>query len=75
LRPSHIVSLVTGAVVALGAIALGIWAFVSRDSSKPWFYWAAPLLSISFAAMMANYVAQYLIKVGRLETKGRPRRD
>jgi hypothetical protein len=69
------VSIITGVVVALGAAGLGVWAFVSRDHTKPWFYWTAPLLSLGFAAIMANFIAQYLVKVGRLETKGRPKRD
>jgi hypothetical protein len=68
------VSLVTGVVLALGGLAFGILAFVSRDNAKPWFYWIAPLLAIGFAGAMANLIAQYFVKVGRLEIKGRPRR-
>jgi hypothetical protein len=73
-RPSTIVSLVTGVVVALTGLALGILVFVDRGSHRPWFYWIAPLLAIGFAGVMANLVAQYWVKIGRLETKGRPRK-
>jgi drug/metabolite transporter (DMT)-like permease len=74
LRPSTIVSLITGVVVALAGLALGILAFVERGSHRPWFYWIAPLLAIGFAGVMANLIAQYYVKVGRLEVKGRPRK-
>jgi len=74
LRPSTIVSLITGVVVGLAALAFGILAFVDRGSHRPWFYWIAPLLVIGFAGVMANLIAQYYVKVGRLEVKGRPRK-
>ena len=74
MRPSWIVSLAVGFVISLGAIAVGILAFVSRDHSKPWFYWISPLLAIGFAGVMANLIVQYYLKVHRLETKGRPRK-
>jgi hypothetical protein len=74
LRPTTIVTLCTGVIIALGALAFGILAFVARGSGKPWFYWIAPLLVLGFAAMMANLVVQYYVKVGRLESKGRPKR-
>ena len=45
-----------------------------RGSHRPWFYWIAPLLAIGFAGVMANLIAQYYVKVGRLEVKGRPRK-
>ena len=74
MRPSTIVSLVTGVVVALTGLVLGILVFVDRGSHRPWFYWIAPLLAIGFAGVMANLVATYWVKIGRLETKGRPRK-
>jgi hypothetical protein len=74
LRPSTIVSVITGVVVALAGLAFGILAFVERGSHRPWFYWISPLLAIGFAGMVANLIAQYFVKVGRLETKGRPRK-
>jgi hypothetical protein len=67
-------ALATGFVISLGAIAVGILAFLTRDHAKPWFYWISPLLAIGFAGVMANLIAQYWLKVGRLESKGRPRK-
>jgi hypothetical protein len=68
------VSLAVGFVISIGAIVVGILAFMSRDHAKPWFYWISPLLAIGFAGVMANLIAQYYLKVHRLETKGRPRK-
>jgi hypothetical protein len=68
------VSIVTAVVVGALGLALGIYAFVERPHAKPWFFWIAPLLAIGFAGMMANLIANYYFKVGRLETKGRPRK-
>jgi hypothetical protein len=73
-RASTIVSLVTAAVVAIVALICGILGWVSRAGGRPWFYWIAPLLAIGFAGVMANLVVTYWVKLGRLETKGRPRK-
>jgi hypothetical protein len=73
-RPSTIVSLVTAAVVAVVAAICAVLAFVSRAPGRAWFYWIAPLLAIGFAGVMANLVVTYWVKLGRLETKGRPRK-
>ena len=45
-----------------------------RSGGKLWFYWIAPLLAIGFFAVMAQLAVMYWVKVGRLETKGRPRK-
>ena len=74
MRPSTIVSLITAAVVAVVTVICAILAFVSRAGGRAWFYWIAPLLAIGFAGVMANLVAQYWVKLGKLETKGRPRK-
>ncbi len=63
-----------GIVVGLGALAWGIFAFVDRPDAKPWFFWIAPLLALGFAGIMAQLAVMYWVKVGRLETKGRPRK-
>jgi hypothetical protein len=64
------------AVLAVGVVglALGIYAFVNRSGGKLWFFWIAPLLAIGFFTVCVQLVAAYWMKVGRLETKGRPRR-
>jgi hypothetical protein len=74
-RPSTIVSLITALAVGVLALILGIYAFVERDYSKPWFFWIAPLLAIGFFGAMVNLCVGYWVKVGRLETKGRPVRE
>jgi hypothetical protein len=73
-RPSTIVTLITAAVVAVVAVICAILAFVSRAGGRAWFYWIAPLLAIGFAGVMANLIAQYFVKIGKLEIKGRPRK-
>jgi hypothetical protein len=61
LRPTRIVALTAAVLVA------------DRQSGRPWFYWIAPLLAFGFAGMMVQLVVGYWIKVGRLETRGRPK--
>jgi len=61
-------------LVGLGGLALGIIVlFVDRQGGRPWFYWIAPLLAFGFAGMMIQLAVAYWVKVGRLETRGRPR--
>ena len=48
--------------------------FADHSGGKLWFYWIAPLLAIGFFAVMAQLAVGYWVKVGRLETKGRPRK-
>jgi divalent metal cation (Fe/Co/Zn/Cd) transporter len=74
LRPSTIVSLITAAALGISGLVIGIMAFVNRGHGKPWYYWIAPLLAIGFCGVMANLMAQYWVKVGKLEVKGRPKK-
>jgi hypothetical protein len=74
-RPTTILSLIAGIIIALCAVLIGILAFVDRDGGKPWFFWAAPLLVLSFGGLMLNLTRQYWIRVGKLEVKGRPRSE
>ena len=74
MRPSEIVLMIAGVLVGVAALVLGIFQFVNRDGGEPWFYWISPLLSIGFAGVAFNLVVQYWMKVGRLETRGRPRK-
>jgi hypothetical protein len=73
-RPSTISTLIFANVVGLVALALGIWVFADHTGGKLWFYWIAPLLVIGFFAIMVQLGVAYWLKVGRLETKGRPRK-
>ena len=73
MRPTTVATLVFANIVGLVALVLGIYVFADHSSGKLWFYWIAPLLAIGFAGMTANLVAQYFVKIGRLEIKGRPR--
>ena len=75
MRPTTVAAIITALVVAGLALALGIYAFVERPYSQPWFFWIAPLLAIGFFGAMVNLCVQYWMKVGRLETKGRPVRE
>ena len=46
-----------------------------HTGGKFWFYWIAPLLTIGLGGMLIKLTVGYWMKVGRLETKGRPRSD
>ena len=74
MRSSTISMMIAGVLVGLVGLALGIYYFVERGHHKPWFFWIAPLLAIGFAAVMMQLVVGYWMKVGRLETKGRPKK-
>jgi hypothetical protein len=73
-RASTISALVFGVLLGLGALALGIFVFADHTGGKLWFYWIAPLLAIGFFGLMGQLAVGYWVKVGRLETKGRPRK-
>jgi hypothetical protein len=73
-RASTISAIVFAVVLGLVGIVFGIHAFVARSGGKLWFFWIAPLLAIGFFGVMAQLIIGYWIKVGRLETKGRPRK-
>ena len=74
MRSSTISMMIAGVLVGLVGLALGIYYFVERGNHKPWFFWIAPLLAIGFALVMMQLAVGYWMKVGRLETKGRPRK-
>ncbi len=74
MRTSTISALIIGIAVGVLGLVLGIYAFANRSGGKLWFFWIAPLLAIGFFAVMAQLAVLYWVKVGRLETKGRPRR-
>ena len=75
MRPSVIMVLAAAAVIALGGVVLGIGVFADHSGGKFWFYWIAPLLALGFAGIIGSLAVGYYAKVGRLESKGRPRSD
>jgi hypothetical protein len=72
-RPTTILSLLTGLLLAIVAVLTAITLLVDRTRSYLWFFWAAPLLVLVFGLMMLNLLRQYWKSVGKLEVKGRPR--
>jgi fucose permease len=74
-KPSEILGMLGAIVFALGTLAVAVFMFVERNSAKPWHFWIAPLLGVAAAAAIAQLIVGYWIKVGRLETKGRPRSE
>ena len=75
MRPSEIILLVIGVVVALIGVVTGISVIFDHTGGKFWFYWIAPLLMIGLGGVLASLAVGYYLKVGRLEAKGRPRSD
>jgi hypothetical protein len=73
-RASTVTAIIIGIVLGLVGLVLGVHVFYYRSGGKLWFYWIAPLLAIGFFATMAQLAVMYWVKVGRLETKGRPRK-
>jgi hypothetical protein len=73
-RASTISAFIIGLAIGLVALVLGIWVFADHGGGKLWFYWIAQLLAIGFFATMAQLAVGYWAKVGKLETKGRPRK-
>jgi hypothetical protein len=65
--------IVAGILVGLGGLAIGIYVLAQDGGGKYWFYWIAPFLAIGFGAVMLMLVAQYWMRVGRLEVRGRPK--
>jgi hypothetical protein len=74
-KPSEILGMLGGVVLGLGVLALVVFMYVDRNMAKPWHFWIAPLLGIVAAASLVQLAVGYYLKVGRLETKGRPRSD
>ena len=75
MRPSEIMMLALGVIIGLAGVALGVGLIFHHSGGKFWFYWISPLLAIGFGGMLISLSAGYYTKVGRLETKGRPRSD
>ena len=75
MRPSEIMLLVTGVVIGLLGLVLGIGVVFDAGGGKFWFYWIAPLLMIGLGGLMIQLSIAYYMKVGRLAMKGRPRSD
>jgi hypothetical protein len=73
-RASTISAIIFGIVLGLVGIVFGIHAWVARSGGKLWFFWIAPLLAVGFFGVMIQLAVGYWMKVGRLETKGRPRK-
>ena len=73
MRPTTILSLLTGLLIAIVAVVTAIVLMTDRTRNYLWFFWAAPLLVFVFGLMMLNLLRQYWKSVGKLEVKGRPR--
>ena len=73
MRPTTILSLLTGLLIAIVAVVTAIVLMTDRSRNYLWFFWAAPLLVFVFGLMMLNLLRQYWKSVGKLEVKGRPR--
>jgi fucose permease len=74
-KPSEILGMLGGIVLGLGTLAIAVFMYVDRNSAKPWHFWIAPLLAVATAAALTQLAVGYYMKVGRLETKGRPRSE
>ena len=75
MRPSELVTLIAGVIIALMGLAIGLGVFLDHTGGKFWFYWIAPLLALGVGGMLISLTIGYWMKVGRLESKGRPRSD
>jgi len=75
MRPSEIMMLAAGVLIALAGVALGLGVLFDHTGGKFWFYWISPLLVIGLGGLLIRLSVGYYLKVGRLETKGRPRSD
>ena len=74
MRASTISAIIFGFLLGAVGVVFGIHAWVARSGGKLWFFWIAPLLAVGFAGVVIQLAVGYWIKVGRLETKGRPRK-
>ena len=75
MKPSEIMGMLGGIVLALGTLAIAVFMFVDRNWAKPWHFWIAPILAVVTAASLIQLAVGYWMKVGRLEVKGRPRSE
>jgi hypothetical protein len=73
-RASTISAIIFGILLGVVGVVFGVHAWVARSGGKLWFFWIAPLLAVGFAGVVIQLAVGYWIKVGRLETKGRPRK-
>lgn len=74
MRPSTIVSLIAGVLIALGVFVAAVWQLVDREDTF-WFYWIAPLLVLGVGGILLMLAVQYWMRVGKLEVKGRPKSE
>jgi fucose permease len=74
-KPSEILGMAGAIFLGLGTAAIAVFMYVDRNTGKPWHFWIAPLLALGAAAALVQLAAGYWLKVGRLETKGRPRSE
>ena len=75
MRPSEIMMLTIGVIIALAGLAMGLGVIFDHTGGYFWFYWIAPLLMVGLGALLISLSVGYYMKVGRLETKGRPSSD
>jgi len=74
-RPSEIILLALGVVVALVGVVAGVGVIFDHTGGKFWFYCIAPPLALGTAGLFAAMAVGYWMKGGRLESKGRRRSD
>jgi fucose permease len=74
-KPSEILSMIGAIVFGLGTAAVAVFMYIDRNHAKPWHFWIAPLLALGAASALIQLTVGYWTKVGRLETKGRPRSE
>ena len=75
MRPSEILMLTLGVIIALAGLAMGLGVIFDHTGGFFWFYWIAPLLLVGVGGLLIKLTLGYWMKVGKLETKGRPRSD
>jgi hypothetical protein len=73
-RATTISAIIFGILLGVVGVVFGVHAWVARSGGKLWFFWIAPLLAVGFAGVVIQLAVGYWVKVGRLETKGRPRK-
>ena len=74
MKASTISTIFLGIAIGLVAAVLGFNVLFNHSGGKLWFYWIAPLLAIGAFFTFSQLAVMYWVKVGRLETKGRPRK-
>ena len=72
MRPTTILSLLAGFLIALVAVAIGVYLYINRERNYVWFFWLAPVLVLSFGFMMLNLCRQYWARVGQARSEGPP---